>query len=155
MRLLTKTIKRTRKNTRMCQNPCACAQKITAQRTGSTWILAPGRPSDKDNGLHAPTQLRLARTHGTHDTHETKTKTKRSRSPGYGGRTSRTNSPKPPIQVGFAQTAALEVFVRRAREDANKFSTTGAGHVHGENLVQKLSEITAKSTQNELWGPWP
>ena len=34
---------------------------------------------------------------GTHGTHETKTKTKRSRSPGYGGRTSRTNSPKPPI----------------------------------------------------------
>ena len=61
-----------------------------------TWILAPGRPSDKDNVLHAPAQLRLARTHGTH---ETKTKTKRSRSPGYGGRTSRTNSPKPPIYI--------------------------------------------------------
>ena len=30
-----------------------------------TWILAPGRPSDKDNGLHAPTQLRLARPHAT------------------------------------------------------------------------------------------
>ena len=42
-----------------------------------TWILAPGRPSDKDNVLHAPAQLRLARTHGTHGTHETKTKTKR------------------------------------------------------------------------------
>ena len=50
-----------------------------------TWILAPRRPSDKDNNLHAPTQLRLARTHGTHGTHETKTKTKRSLSPGYGG----------------------------------------------------------------------
>ena len=60
----------------------------------NTRILAPGRPSDKDNGLYALTQLRLAR---THDTHETRTKTKRSRSPGYGGRTSRTNSPKPPI----------------------------------------------------------
>ena len=33
-----------------------------------TWILAPGRPSDKDNVLHAPAQLRLARTHGTHGT---------------------------------------------------------------------------------------
>ena len=64
-----------------------------------TRILAPGRPSDKDNGLHAPSQLRLARTHGTHGTHETKTKTKRNRSPGYGGRTSRTNSPKPPIYI--------------------------------------------------------
>ena len=50
-----------------------------------TSILAPGRPSDKNITRHAPTQLRLARTHGTHDTHETKTKTKRSRSPGYGG----------------------------------------------------------------------
>ncbi len=53
--------------------------------TTHTWILTPGRPSDKNNDLYAPTQLRLARTHGTHDTHETKTKTKRSRSPGYGG----------------------------------------------------------------------
>ena len=69
-------------------------RKSTRNGTTHTRILAPGRPSDKDNGLHAPTQLRLARTHGTH---ETKTKTKRSRSPGYGGRTSRTNSPKPPI----------------------------------------------------------
>ena len=60
-------------------------QKGARNGTHATRILAPGRPSDKDNGLHAPTQLRLARTHGTHDTHETKTKTKRSRSPGYGG----------------------------------------------------------------------
>ena len=50
-----------------------------------TSIPAPGRPSAKNITRHAPTQLRLARTHGTHDTHETKTKTKRSRSPGYGG----------------------------------------------------------------------
>ena len=62
--------------------PCT---KDHRQGDRNTWILAPGRPSDKDNGLHAPTQLRLARTHGTHGTHETKTKTKRSRSPGYGG----------------------------------------------------------------------
>ena len=82
MRLCTKT---KRKNTRTLAT--------------NTRILAPGRPSDKDNGLHAPTQLRLARPHGTHGTHETKTKTKRSRSPGYGGRTSRTNSPKPPIYI--------------------------------------------------------
>ena len=48
----------------------------------NTWILAAGRPSDKDNVLHAPAQLRLARSHARH---ETKTKTRRSRSPGYGG----------------------------------------------------------------------
>ena len=71
----------------------APVQKISEKTPAHTQMLTPGRPSDKDNGLHAPTQLRLARTHGTHDTHETKTKTKRSRSPGYGGRTSRTNSP--------------------------------------------------------------
>ena len=64
---------------------CTKVKRKDARNT-HTWILAPGRPSDKDNGLHAPTQLRLARTHGTHDTHETKTKTKRSRSPGYGGK---------------------------------------------------------------------
>ena len=58
---------------------------------------AQGKSSDKDNGIHAPTQLRLARTNGPHDTHETKTKTKRNRSHGYKGRTSRTNSPKPPL----------------------------------------------------------
>ena len=79
---------------------CTKTKRKSARTTPrNTRILAPGRPSDKDNGLHAPTQLRLARTHGTHDTHETKTKTKRSRSPGYGGRTSRTNSPKPPIYM--------------------------------------------------------
>ena len=54
----------------------------TPKAPHNTWILAPGRPSDKNNVPHAPTQLRLARTHGTH---ETKTKTKRSRSPGCGG----------------------------------------------------------------------
>ena len=76
---------------------CPKTSEKARARKRTTRILAPGRPSDKDNGLYAPTQLRLARTHGTHDTHETKTKTKRSRSPGYEGRTSRTNSPKPPI----------------------------------------------------------
>ena len=46
--------------------PCACPQKMSKKSTGPhTSILAPGRPSDKDNGLHAPAQLRLARTHGT------------------------------------------------------------------------------------------
>ena len=65
--------------------PMRTAAFELAQEDRNTWILAPGRPSDKDNGLHAPTQLRLARTHGTHGTHETKTKTQRSRSPGYGG----------------------------------------------------------------------
>ena len=78
---------------------CTKTKRKGARTTATPRILAPGRPSDKDNGPHAPTQLRLARTHGTHDTHETKTKTKRSRSPGYGGRTSRTNSPKPPIYI--------------------------------------------------------
>ena len=55
-------------------------------RADTPSIPAPGRPSDRNITRHAPTQLRLARTHGTHDTHETKTKTKRSRSPGHGGK---------------------------------------------------------------------
>lgn len=49
----------------------------------NTWTLAPGRASDKNITGHAPTQLRLARMHGTRDTHETKTKKKQSRSPNY------------------------------------------------------------------------
>ena len=59
----------------------------------NTSILAPGRPSDKDNGLHAPVQLRLARTHGT----QRKRRRYEIDLPVTGGRTSRTNSPKPPI----------------------------------------------------------
>jgi hypothetical protein len=78
---------------------CTKAKRKDARTTTHTRILTPGRPNDKNNGLHAPTQLRLARTHGTHDTHETKTKTKRSRSPGHGGRTSRSISPKPLIYI--------------------------------------------------------
>ena len=35
-------------------------------------ILGPARSGDKENGLYAPTQLRLARPHDAHDTHETK-----------------------------------------------------------------------------------
>ena len=61
------------------------------------WIPAPGSTSDKNNAPHAPAQLRLARSHGTH---ETKTKTKRSRSPGFRGRAQGpTRSPKPPINI--------------------------------------------------------
>ena len=41
---------------------------------GHTAILAPGRPSDKNDVPHAPAQLRLARTHGTHGTNGTKRK---------------------------------------------------------------------------------
>ena len=89
---------------------CIAATIAQKEHRKHTWILAPGRPSDKDNVLHAPAQLRLARTHGTHGTHETKTKTKRSRSPGYGGRTSRTNSPKPPI---YTYTGALQATTLR------------------------------------------
>ena len=70
----------------------APVHKISLPRgANNAWILAPRRPSDKDNGLHTHAHTaspRLARTHDTHDTHgthETKTKTKRSRSPGYGG----------------------------------------------------------------------
>ena len=88
----SKIIQKLLKPTRQCT-------KNRRQAPRNTWILAPARPSDKDNDLHAPTQLRLARTHGTHGTHETKTKTKRSRSPGYGGRINRSNSPKPPIYI--------------------------------------------------------
>ncbi len=61
--------------------------------TTHTSILAPGRPSDKDNGLHAPVQLRLARTHGT----QRKRRRYEIDLPVTGDRTSRTNSPKPPI----------------------------------------------------------
>jgi hypothetical protein len=67
------------------------SEKSTAHRT-RTSILAPGRPSDKDNGLHAPVQLRLARTHGT----QRKRRRYEIDLPVTGGRTSRTNSPKPP-----------------------------------------------------------
>ena len=82
----------TKKNKKLLK-PMHLCTKVKRKAKRNTRILTPGRPSDKDNDRHAPTQLRLARTHGTHDTHETKTKTKRSRSPGYGGRTSRINSP--------------------------------------------------------------
>ena len=44
--------------------------------------------------LHAPSQLHLACMHGTLVIN---TKTKRNQSPGYGGRTSRTSFPQPPI----------------------------------------------------------
>ena len=58
---------------------CLCTKdKRQEHRTHTrTSKLTPGRPSDRNNVKHAPTQLRLARTHGTHGTHETKTKTKR------------------------------------------------------------------------------
>ena len=66
----------------------AAATKYHRKEARNAWTLAPRRPSDKDNGLHMHTHAdspRLARTHSTHGAHETKTKTKRSRSPGYGG----------------------------------------------------------------------
>ena len=66
---------------------------------GNTLLLAPGRPGEQDNDRDAPTQLRLACTRGKHGTHETKTQTERSQSPGVEGRTSRTNSPKPPMEL--------------------------------------------------------
>ena len=60
-----------------CLKPtCLCTKD--KQRAPSTHTrtskLTPGRPSDRNNVIHAPTQLCLARTHGTHGTHETKTK---------------------------------------------------------------------------------
>ena len=57
-----------------------------------TTILAPGRPSDKNNVPHAPAQLRLARSHGTHGT---KRKRRRNEAdlPVTGGRINRTSSP--------------------------------------------------------------
>ena len=42
-------------------------------------MLAPGQPIHEDSGLHEPTQLHVARAHGTHNTHETKTKQKEGR----------------------------------------------------------------------------
>ena len=86
------------RNTQNLLKPIQITTKIKLKAAQNTWILSSRRPSDKDNDGHAPTQLRLARKHGTHDTHETKTKTIRSRSPGYGGRTSCSNSPKPPTK---------------------------------------------------------
>ena len=85
--------------------------KTVRKAARNTRILSPGRPSDKNITRHAPTQLRLARTHGTHDTHETKTKTKRSRSPGYGGRINRSNSLKPPIVKGLSLVGKNMVWV--------------------------------------------
>ena len=73
-------------NTKKRFKPMQITAKTLRKAARNARILSPGRPSDKNITRHAPTQLRLARTHGTHDTHETKTKTKRSRSPGYGGK---------------------------------------------------------------------
>ena len=39
-----------------------CAKDKRKPLGTRTWIHAPRRPSDKGNGLHAPTQLRLSRT---------------------------------------------------------------------------------------------
>ena len=90
----------TTKNQQKPLNPMQITEKTVRKAARKhPSIPAPGRPSDRNITRHAPTQLRLARTHGTHDTHETKTKTKRSRSPGYGGRINRSNSPKPPINL--------------------------------------------------------
>ena len=71
-----------------------CSQKGADNRK-HTWILAPGRPSVKDNVPHAPAQLRLARTHGT------KRKRRRDEAdlPVTGGRINWTSSPKPPTHI--------------------------------------------------------
>ena len=72
----------------LCANPCQKAPENTA-------LLAPARPSEEEIVLHAPTQLRLARSHARH---ETKTKTKRSRFPGLGCcHKGELATPKPPI----------------------------------------------------------
>ena len=82
---------------RKCQKllkPRRLSTKDELKEAGThTSILAPGRPSDKDNGLHAPAQLRLARTHGT----QRKQRRYKIDLPVTGDRTSRTNSHKPPI----------------------------------------------------------
>ena len=59
------------------------AKTVRKAARNNTRILSPGRLSDKNITRHAPTQLRLARTHGTH---ETKTKTKQSDLPVMGER---------------------------------------------------------------------
>ena len=92
--------KKRKKDYRKCQKPLKPRRLSTKDErkehrtdTTHTSILAPGRPSDKDNGLHAPVQLRLARTHGT----QRKRRRYEIDLPVTGDRTSRTNSPKPPI----------------------------------------------------------
>ena len=87
------------KNGQKPLKPMQITAKTVRKAARKARILSPGRPSVRNITRHAPTQLRLARTHGTHDTHETKTKTKRSRSPGYGGRINRSNSLKPPMST--------------------------------------------------------
>ena len=87
--------------------PIQITAKTVRKAARKARILSPGRPSVRNITRHSPTQLRLARTHGTHDTHETKTKTKRSRSPGYRGRINRSNSPKPPIYIYIYDCVAL------------------------------------------------
>ena len=69
---------------------------VYKQPRANTSFLAPRRSSDKHIDRHASTQLRLER---THDTHEIKTKTKRHRSRAYSRRTSRSDSPIPPMCV--------------------------------------------------------
>ena len=83
IKLATKTnSKQTGKNIKhIANNPKIRRKPVHAHLS----ILAPRRSRDQNIDGHAPTQLRLARTHGTYDTHETKTKTKRSRHPGCRG----------------------------------------------------------------------
>ena len=65
----------------LLKSTCLCT-KVERKVSASTWKRAPRRPSEENIVVHAPAQLRLARSHARH---ETKTKTKRSRSPGYRG----------------------------------------------------------------------
>ena len=59
--------------------------------------LAHRRPSNKDNGRHAPTQRRLARSQGTHDTHENKRRN--ATDVLVTEQTCRTNPPRPPTLI--------------------------------------------------------
>ena len=86
MKIIAKNKLEATKNGQNLLKPMQITAKTLRKAARKARILSPGRPSDKNITRHAPTPLRLARTHGTHDTHETKTKTKRSRSPGYGGK---------------------------------------------------------------------
>ena len=59
---------------------------------------------------------RSVASHATHDTHETETKTKRSRSPSYRGRTSRSNSHKPPICTEHLEFTVLKIVIKMDRK---------------------------------------
>ena len=116
--------------------------KRRAART-HTRILAPGRPSDKNNDPHAPKQLRLGRTHRTHDKHETnKKKTRRCRSDGYGSGQA-VPTPMNLHFFAFESTVWLGKLLKNRRLTDSPGSTAQALFVHtlcSESLLGRAAQ---------------